>query len=73
MSEPNEQIEWFKRFAAAHMRWVNFSFDRIVQDVVKKHSEPDPPPPVRVAVGHTVTFASGAGGAGTSTIVWVSK
>ena len=35
---PNEHIEFFKRFAAAYMRWVNFNFDRIASDVIKKHS-----------------------------------
>ena len=35
---PNEHIEWFKRFAAAYLRWVNFNFDRIASDVIKKHS-----------------------------------
>jgi hypothetical protein len=32
----NEHMEWFKRFAAAYMRWVNFNFDRIVSDAVKR-------------------------------------
>lgn len=34
----SEEIEYFKRFAAAYMRWVNFNFDRIAADVVKKHT-----------------------------------
>lgn len=38
---PREHIEWFKRYAASYLRWVNFNFDRIVSDVVKKHSKPD--------------------------------
>lgn len=32
------EIEWFKRFAKSYLRWVNFNFDRIVKDVIKKHS-----------------------------------
>lgn len=39
MNQPNEHIEYFKRFAAAYLRWVNFNFDRIVRDVVKKHTD----------------------------------
>lgn len=35
---PNEHIEWFKRFAAAYLRWSHFNMDRIVSDIVKKHS-----------------------------------
>jgi len=35
----NEHIEFFKRFAAAYLRWVNFNFDRIASDVIKKHSQ----------------------------------
>lgn len=38
MTEPNEHIEYFKRFVAAYMRWVRFSFDRIVREVVTKHT-----------------------------------
>ena len=34
----NPHIEEFKRFAAAYLRWVNFNFDRIVADVIKKHT-----------------------------------
>jgi hypothetical protein len=34
---PNEHIEEFKRFAAAYLRWIDFSFARIVSDVLKKH------------------------------------
>jgi hypothetical protein len=33
---PNEHIEWFKRFAAAYLRWANFNFDRIVRDAVNR-------------------------------------
>jgi hypothetical protein len=32
----NPEIEWFKRFAKAYLRWVNFNFDRIVSDAVKR-------------------------------------
>lgn len=35
----NEHIEYFKRFAVAHMRWINFEFDRIVADVIKKDAK----------------------------------
>ncbi|MCP1732476.1 hypothetical protein ABIF38_005214 [Bradyrhizobium japonicum] len=35
---PNEHIEEWKRFAAQYMEWVNFNFDRIVADVIKKYS-----------------------------------
>lgn len=32
-----EQLEWWKRFAAAELRWFKFVCDRIVTDAVKKH------------------------------------
>ena len=35
---PNEHIEFWKRFAAAYMEWVHFNFDRIVAEVIKKHT-----------------------------------
>jgi hypothetical protein len=30
-------MDEFKRFAAAYLRWIDFSFARIVSDVLKKH------------------------------------
>ena len=38
----NEHLEYWKRFARAYMRWVNFSFDRIVTDAVKRHTAVTP-------------------------------
>lgn len=35
----NEHLEWWKRFAAAELRWFNFVCDRIVQETVKRHSK----------------------------------
>lgn len=34
------EIEWFKRFAKAYLEWSHHNMDRIVQDVVNKHSAP---------------------------------
>ncbi len=35
----SEEIEYFKRFASAYMRWTHFNFDRIVADVIRKDKE----------------------------------
>jgi hypothetical protein len=40
MSAPNPHVEEWKRFAAAHMRWINFEFDRIVADAIKRATDP---------------------------------
>ncbi len=34
----SEEIEWFKRFARVYLMWSHHNMDRIVRDVVKKHS-----------------------------------
>src|SRR5258706_8453292 len=34
-----EHIDWFKRFAAAYLRYVAFKFNQIVADSLKKHTE----------------------------------
>ena len=34
----NPEIEYFKRFAAAYLRYVNYRFDWIVADVIRKHT-----------------------------------
>lgn len=36
---PQEHIDEFKRFAAAYLRWVNFNFDRIVSDAVRRNTQ----------------------------------
>ncbi len=40
----SEQMEWFKRFAAAYLRWANFNFDRIVRDAVNRQCKCPPCP-----------------------------
>lgn len=34
----NEHIEEWKRFAAMYLIYVNYSFDRIVSDILKKYN-----------------------------------
>lgn len=31
------EIEYFKRWAATYLMWVNVHFDQIVADVVRRH------------------------------------
>lgn len=36
---PNEEIEYFKRFAAAYMQWAHSNFDRIVAEAISRDAK----------------------------------
>jgi hypothetical protein len=36
------EIDWFRRLAAAYLRWSHFNMDRIVRDIVKKNATAPP-------------------------------